>query len=520
MLSSPRALLMCLLLAGSCVRKGFDPGGRFQLQPGETSVGREAVTLLDSRLVEGPFGDGPRPDRPSPLVEGPFSDGPRPDKPSPDAPKSDKPSPDAPKSDKPSPDAPKSDKPSPDAPKSDIPAPDGGTSLLPVWCKRIGGTGNDVAQSVAVDGAGNVYIAGTFEASVDFGGGAVTSAGGTDVYLASYTPAGAYRWARAFGSSSADGVGGVGVDSAGNVYMAGTLKGGADYGGGALNWSGSSDLFVVSYTGAGAPRWGKAYGDGGYQATTGASVDATGNVYLSGTYDGKIMFGTGTSLTAQQGFDVFAASLTNLGGARWSASWNFGTDVWYDYGNAITHDTLGNAYVSFRDNYGPGYHLASRDASGASRWLKSLSFTLTGLASGANALYGVGGVSVVKHDGASGANVWSKPFAGAGWGGVAVDAAGEVHLVGKFTGTADFGGGAMTSAGGADWVVAKLSGAAGAHLFSGRLGGTGNDTGLGLALDGSGNRYITGSFESSMTCAGAALTSAGLTDALLVKLPL
>ncbi len=61
-----------------------------------------------------------------------------------------------------------------------------------------------------------------------------------------------------------------------------------------------------------------------------------------------------------------------------------------------------------------------------------------------------------------------------------------------------FGGGAMTSAGGTDWVVAKLSGAAGAHLFSGRLGGTGNDTGLGLALDGSGNRYLTGSFESSL----------------------
>jgi hypothetical protein len=398
-------------------------------------------------------------------------------------------------------------------------------------------------QAVAVDGAGNVTVAGSFESSVDFGAGAVSSSGGTDVFVAGYTPAGAYRWSRAFGSSAAETVAGIGVDATGNVYIAGTLKGIASYGGGTLNWSGGSDLFVVSYDGAGVPRWGKGLGDGGYQNATGLSVDVTGNMYLNGTYDGKIMFGGGTTVTAVEGFDAFAASLNSQGGPRWAESWNYGTSVWYDYGDSITHDALGNAYHAWHTNYSNQLYIVSLDAAGAQRWSKYSSISamgsnVYGMASGGGALYSVGGMNgtlnfgtgitsaggldafVVSHD-AGGTHRWSKRFGGAGedvWRDVAVDGAGDVYVVGCFSGTVDFGGGAMTSSGGKDLAVVKLSGATGAHIFSWQLGGAGNDVGMSIALDGSGNIYLAGSFESSMPCAGTSLVSGGMTDAMLVKL--
>src|SRR5690349_21460629 len=69
-----------------------------------------------------------------------------------------------------------------------------------------GGAGSDVAQAVATDGAGNVYVAGVFEGTVDFDPGAgttnLTSGGGVrDIFFAKYGPGGTLTWARSIGSA-------------------------------------------------------------------------------------------------------------------------------------------------------------------------------------------------------------------------------------------------------------------------------------------------------------------------------
>ena len=61
-----------------------------------------------------------------------------------------------------------------------------------LWSKGIGGSGNDEAYSVAVDPAGNVVIVGHFSNSVDFGGGALVSAGAFDIFVAKYDANGAH----------------------------------------------------------------------------------------------------------------------------------------------------------------------------------------------------------------------------------------------------------------------------------------------------------------------------------------
>ena len=64
--------------------------------------------------------------------------------------------------------------------------------------------GDGAAQSgkaVAIDAAGGVFVTGDLAGSIDFGGGALMSAGGTDVFLASFTTTGAYVWAKRFGDA-------------------------------------------------------------------------------------------------------------------------------------------------------------------------------------------------------------------------------------------------------------------------------------------------------------------------------
>jgi hypothetical protein len=63
-----------------------------------------------------------------------------------------------------------------------------------IWSKRFGSASDDVAFSVALDRTGNIVVAGSFQNSVDFGGGSLSSAGGTDVFVAGYSGSGGYLW--------------------------------------------------------------------------------------------------------------------------------------------------------------------------------------------------------------------------------------------------------------------------------------------------------------------------------------
>ncbi len=121
---------------------------------------------------------------------------------------------------------------------------------------------------------------------------------------------------------------------------------------------------------------------------------------------------------------------------------------------------------------------------------------------------------------AAGAHQWTTTFGGTdqdyGYG-VAVDGSGNVYVTGRFTGTVDFGAGNVTSAGGRDVFVTKLN-AAGAHQWTTTFGGTGTDTGRGLAVDGSGNVLVTGWFSATVNFGAGNVTSVGNYDAFVTKL--
>lgn len=90
------------------------------------------------------------------------------------------------------------------------------------WAVRQGNANSDIhTYALRVDSAGNVYTAGAFSGSVDFGGVTLSSGGLGDAYLAKRDGNGQLVWARQLSGASEELNSGLDVDAAGNVYVAG-----------------------------------------------------------------------------------------------------------------------------------------------------------------------------------------------------------------------------------------------------------------------------------------------------------
>ena len=114
-----------------------------------------------------------------------------------------------------------------------------------LWSKRFGDTEWDTAESIATDGVGNVIIGGGYQGTVDFGGGPLPSAGRLDGFVLALDPWGNYRGARAFGDKASQSAMSVTVDYVGHVFVAGTFEGSLDFGRGPLASAGAEDVFFA-----------------------------------------------------------------------------------------------------------------------------------------------------------------------------------------------------------------------------------------------------------------------------------
>ena len=361
-----------------------------------------------------------------------------------------------------------------------------------LWSKRFGDTSPQYAGAVAVDASKNAIVTGDFYGTVDFGGGALTSAGAYDIYLAKLGSNGSYVWSKRFGDGNEQVVQDVAVDASGNVIIAGYFEGTVDFGGGMLTSAGLRDAFVAKFGSDGSYVWSKRFGDGNYQAANGLALDASGNIIITGVFMGTVDFGGGT-LTGAGGWDIFVAKFASNGDHIWSKRFGDGN---HQYAPAVAVDHSDNIVVA-------GYFTGSVDFGGGP-------------------LTSAGGEDVyVAKFNSSGGHQWSKRFGDVStsqeaWA-VAVDASDNAILAGYFTGSVDFGGGALTSAGGTDIFVAKF-GSDGAHVWSKRFGDGYGQLAQAVAVDPSDNVIVAGYFAGSVDFGGGALTSAGYDDAFVAKL--
>ncbi len=231
-------------------------------------------------------------------------------------------------------------------------------------------------------------------------------------------------------------------------------------------------------------------------AAQGIQVDSAGNAYITGyTTSTNFPTTTGANQTSFGGtYDAFVTKLNATGTAAVYSTYLGGND--YDGGLRIAVDSNGNAYVS-----------------GATQ---STDFPTTAGAFQTTA-NGGGDAFVTKLNATGTALVYSTYLGGSRGAeayGIAVDSSGDAYVTGD-TQSSDFpttAGAFRTSyGGGGDAFVTKLNPAGTALIYSTYLGGSGQDGGIGLALDASGNAFVTGATSSANfpTTTGAYQTSAG-----------
>ncbi|WP_438022551.1 outer membrane protein assembly factor BamB family protein [Sorangium sp. So ce233] len=92
------------------------------------------------------------------------------------------------------------------------------------WARGFGIETTWHSSSIAVDATGNYYIIGTFEGSVDLGTGPLTSAGDSDIFLLKLDPSGAPLWSKRFGTPLRERGNALAMDGNGNVLIAGNYQ--------------------------------------------------------------------------------------------------------------------------------------------------------------------------------------------------------------------------------------------------------------------------------------------------------
>ena len=373
-----------------------------------------------------------------------------------------------------------------------------------VYSTYLGGSGNDRALSIAVDGAGAAYVSGD-TASIDFptlNAGQGASGGGLDAFVTRLDAAGAHVYSTYLGGGGSDQGINVVVDGAGAAYVSGqtdstdfpTLNASQGANGGGL------DAFVTKLGVAGAHVYSTYLGGSGTDQGFGVGVDGAGAAYVSGRTDSTDF----PTLNASQGAngggnDAFVTKLDGAGAHVYSTYLGGSGN---DQAHGVAVDRTGAAVVT--------------------GWAASTDFPTLNATQGVSS--GNGDGFVTKLDGA-GAHVYSTYLGGSGGDQgqrVAVDKAGAAYVSGD-TASIDFPTLNATqgaNGGGNDAFVTKLDGA-GAHVYSTYLGGSGNDQGIGVGVDGAGAAYVSGPTDSTdfpTLNASQGTLGGGTNDAFVVKI--
>jgi uncharacterized protein (TIGR03437 family) len=404
-----------------------------------------------------------------------------------------------------------------------------GTSL--VYTTYLGGTGDDRGNGIAVDSAGNAYVAGT-TASTNFptqsplrgtyGGGS------SDAFVAKLDPAGsALVYSTYLGGSARDAGNAIALDGSGAAYVAGDTESdnfptqaplqGARGSGTCRNdffgWvftNPCADAFVSKLNPAGSALVYSTYVGGaktapdqsGVDRAWGIAVDSAGAAYITGETSSERFPTQGPVQAAFGGnVDAFVAKLNAAGSALVYSTYLGGSGL--DYGLGIAAGGSGNAFVT---GHTTSLNFPAVDALQAVSGGRDDAFVTQVSAAGSSWVYStyLGGSADDQ------ANA------------IAVDASGGAVVTG-FTVSDNFprmNAPQPLRGGSTDGFVSRLAPAGNALTISTYFGGAAGDTGQALALSGSGVVIAGGTSSNDLfVSAGAVqLARAGGSDAFVAKI--
>lgn len=225
------------------------------------------------------------------------------------------------------------------------------------FSKRIGSSGNEFAQSIAVENGagGNVYIAGYFSGTVDFDpsvNNANLIANVNDGFIGKYSAAGNYVWAKKIGGTWDDYAQTITLDNNNNVLVSGRFNGTVNFdpvGSANITSTGGDDIFLAKYTSGGLYDWvinisgssGTSYGEGRCVKT-----DNDGNIYLTGLLYGTLDFdfsSDSANYTSNGAEDIFIAKYNSGGVYQWASNiGGSGSDI----GLSLALDYYNDVYLT------------------------------------------------------------------------------------------------------------------------------------------------------------------------------
>ncbi len=167
-----------------------------------------------------------------------------------------------------------------------------------VWAHGFGNSrGSEQAINIAVDTSGHLYITGDYEGTIDMDPSSATNsitAVRSDVFVAKYSDAGDFIWARSFEGNDYDFAEDITLDSRGNPFVIGFFPRGIDLdpGTGIDNYTsnGDNDIFIAKLDVNGNYKWGKVIGGTGMDVGKGITVDGSGSVYAAGYTQNTVDF--------------------------------------------------------------------------------------------------------------------------------------------------------------------------------------------------------------------------------------
>lgn len=222
-----------------------------------------------------------------------------------------------------------------------------------VWAKSIGDTLSNQGGDVSIDASGNVYLLGYFKSIADLDPGpgvsTFTSNGGTDVFIMKLDASGNFLWAKQRGGITNDYPYSI-VVKQGGVYVAISFNGTVDMDPGPatvnVSSAGGYDMSITKLDGSGNLVWVKTMGGAQSDEAFNMKLDASGNIYATGYFQGTADFDPGSgisNLTATTSYDMFVLKLDAAGDFVWAKKLG---GAMLEFGLSLTPDSFGNVYTT------------------------------------------------------------------------------------------------------------------------------------------------------------------------------
>ncbi|MES2765110.1 MAG: T9SS type A sorting domain-containing protein [Bacteroidota bacterium] len=380
-----------------------------------------------------------------------------------------------------------------------------------LWAKSVGDTGSELGNSIVTDKNGSVYVTGSFDSPfISFGTITLKNStpGSADIFVVKYNFNGNALWAKSFGGGGQDAGNAIGIDTDGNIIVAGYLSSspllfGAD----TVYTAGYKAVLLMKYDNNGNEKWARSVGGvsqyfGNFANSL--AIDSMNNIYIAGAFADSVLNFQKDTILNRGHIDLFLAKYDDNGIVQWARS---AGNKYYDEALRLAADRKGNIFMT-------GAFFSPSITFGA------VTLTNTELDPDGTKF---DDMFIVKYD-TGGNALWGKTGIGQGYevgNSIAVDYDGSAYITGLFWGAnIAFGNTILKNSrtGYNETFVVKYD-KNGNEDWAKSAGGSENDQGNSITVANNGDIFITGGCNSGIAFGKVVWASTGFYIAKLSNTP-